>query len=54
MKFLTAQLALFLEQRGAKRNLIFLLRFLAMLVILILLYSVSFHVLMEQEGRHFS
>ena len=54
MKFLTAQLALFLEQRGAKRNLIFLLRFLAMLVILILLYSVIFHVLMEQEGRHFS
>ncbi|MBM4107424.1 MAG: potassium channel protein [Phycisphaerae bacterium] len=54
MKYLTAQIAFLLRQRKAKRNIVYLLRFVAVLVGLVLLYSVVFHYLMELEGREHS
>ena len=55
MKTLGTQIATFLSTRDATRNLATLLKFLAALVALILLYTVLFHVIMDQvEGRRFS
>lgn len=51
MKFLPAQLSYFVETTGMRRNLRLLLRFLAILVLMIAVYSVLFHVIMEHEGQ---
>lgn len=51
MKFLTAQLLHFLHDRPSRVNMLALLRFLAILVGLVTLYSVLFHYLMAYEGR---
>ena len=51
MKFLTAQLLHFLHDRPSRVNMLALLRFLAVLVGLVTLYSVLFHYLMAYEGR---
>lgn len=51
MKFLPAQLSYFVETTGMRRNLRLLLRFLAILVLMIAAYSVLFHVIMEYEGQ---
>lgn len=51
MKFLTAQLLHFLRDRPSRVNMLALLRFLAVLVGLVTLYSVLFHYLMAYEGR---
>ncbi len=54
MKFLSAQLTIFLQQRGARRNMFFLLRFLLLLISLIALFSILFHYIMQFEGRTYS
>ncbi len=54
MKFLSSQIALFMQQRSTRRNIEFLLRFFAMLVGLIVLYSILFHFIMQYEGRSYT
>ncbi len=54
MKFISAQLSIFLQQRGARRNVFFLLRFLLLLITLIAAYSILFHYIMQYEGRTYS
>ncbi len=54
MKFLPAQLAYMVETTSMRRNLTVLLRFLAALVLMISVYSVLFHVIMEMEGQYHS
>ena len=54
MKFLPAQLAYMVETTSMRRNLRILLRFMALLVLLIAVYSVLFHVIMEYEGQNHS
>ncbi len=54
MKFISAQLTVFLQTRGAKRNMFFLLRFILLLIFLIAVYSVIFHYIMQFEGRSYS
>ncbi len=54
MKFLSSQLTIFMQERGARRNVFFLLRFLLLLVLMIVLYSIIFHYIMQFEGRTYS
>lgn len=54
MKYVPAQVVHFLRQRGAKRNLGALARFMFALLGLITLYSIVFHYVMQYEGREFS
>jgi hypothetical protein len=51
MKFLVSQLLYFLRDRPSRVNLFALLRFLAVLLAMVTLYSVAFHYLMAYEGR---
>lgn len=44
----------FLETRTSRQNLLALFKLLGVLALLVTLFSVSFHVLMEREGQHFS
>jgi voltage-gated potassium channel len=54
MKFITAQLAFFLQNRTAQRNLRLLRKFLLFLLALIVFYGVVFHFLMAAEGQSHS
>ena len=54
MKFLPAQFSYFVETTAMRRNLRLLIRFIAILVALIVVYSVLFHVIMEYEGQDHS
>lgn len=54
MKTLSTQIIYFLRQRPSRMNIVNLLRFIAVLALLITVYSVIFHVIMEQEGRSYS
>lgn len=54
MKFLAAQVTYLLQDRTARRNIAFLLKFVLLLVGVIVLYSVLFHFIMEQEGQAYS
>ncbi len=54
MKFISSQLTVFMQQRGARRNIFFLLRFLLLLLFMITLYSIVFHYIMQFEGRTYS
>ncbi|MDM8214919.1 NAD-binding protein [Desulfovibrio piger] len=54
MKFLTSQISLFMQQRGMRRNIGFLMRFIFMLLTLIAIYSIVFHYIMEYEQRSYS
>ncbi len=54
MKFLPAQLAYLLQSGTARRDLGLLSRFVAFLVVMIVAYSVVFHLLMEAEGQRHS
>lgn len=54
MKFFTSQLSYFLSNRTTKVNIKRLLRFLAGLITLIIVYSVIFHFIMVYEGQQFS
>jgi voltage-gated potassium channel len=51
MKAFTAQLAFFLQNRDARRNVRLLVRFLIVLLLIILAYSVVFHFVMLAEGQ---
>ncbi len=54
MKSLVAVLSAFLENRSSRTNMKALLRLLLVLFSLVAIYSVLFHVLMENEGQHHS
>lgn len=54
MKSISSQLTLFLQQRPSRRNIRILLRFFAILGLLVVIYSSLFHLIMLAEGRHFS
>lgn len=54
MKFLSSQITLFMQQHSVRRNIGFLLRFFAMLLGLIIVYSILFHYIMQHEDRSFS
>ncbi len=50
MKFLTSQLSAFVRKTG-RRNVRLLLRFMAVLAVMVVVYSVLFHILMAVEGQ---
>ena len=54
MKFVPAQLTAFLTQRGARRDLRGLFRYLLLLGLIVGAYTAIFHVLMLQEGQQHS
>lgn len=54
MKFLGAQLSYFFQSHETRRNFRLLARFLALLTIMVVTYSLLFHVLMEREDQHHS
>jgi voltage-gated potassium channel len=54
MKFLTPQLAYLLQQQETRSNLAALLKYLAFLAGIVLLYSVLFHLMMLHEGQQHS
>ena len=54
MKFLPSQLLYFFNNKSAQRNLVLLAKFFGFLLIMVVLYSVFFHLIMLYEGRDFS
>ncbi len=54
MKYLPSQLIYIFRTPGSQRNLRLLCRFLIVLVLLVILYSILFHYIMEMEGQRFS
>ena len=54
MKFLPAQLLYFFQIRTAKRNVRLLAKFMVLIALTVVLYSVLFHFIMEYEGKQFS
>jgi voltage-gated potassium channel len=54
MKSLVAVIAAFMGNRSSRSNFKTLLRLISVLVLLVLLYSVLFHLVMEREGQHYS
>lgn len=54
MTILSEQVTDFIKQHGVKRNIQFLFRFCSMLVIMVVAFSILFHVLMHFEGREFT
>jgi Trk K+ transport system NAD-binding subunit len=54
MKSLVAVIAAFMGNRSSRSNFKTLLRLLSVLFGLVAVYSVTFHFMMEREGRHFS
>ena len=54
MKYLSSQILAFLQQRGVRRNINYLKRFIGMLLLMIIGYSVLFHYIMAYEGRSLS
>lgn len=54
MKYLPSQLMYFLQSREATKKIRSLLKFIAFLSVLVVIYSLLFHFLMEYEGRQYS
>ncbi len=54
MKFVAFQMASFLKQTGTRRNVAYFLRFLALLIALIAIFSIIFHYIMMYEGQEHS
>lgn len=54
MKFLTSQLSYFLKPATSRRNVRLLFRFIVALIILVFVFTVIFHVLMQMEGQSHS
>lgn len=54
MKFLTSQIMSLVRDRSSRVKLRILVRFLIVLVLLVTVYSVMFHFIMEYEGRRYS
>ncbi len=54
MKFIFSQMAFFLAEQSNRRNMRVMMRFIIFVLLLILVYSFSFHCIMEREGQSFS
>ena len=54
MKFMLSQLTYFIQNKTMKKNLRNLSKFLAVIAVAILLYSILFHFIMEYEGKQYS
>lgn len=54
MKFLPAQISFFFQSRTTRKNIRRLVKFFLLLSVLIVLYSILFHVIMEYEEREFT
>ncbi len=54
MKYVVSQMTTFMQQTGVRRNVGYFLRFLLILVVLIVVYSLLFHYIMEFEGKKHS
>ncbi len=54
MKFVIPEIMYFLRSRTTKRNVVVLWKYLGFLLLVISLYSILFHVLMDYEGRDYS
>jgi len=54
MKYNPAVLSYFFQRESTKRNVRQLLKFLLVLTVLVVVYSVLFHFIMEAEGKHHS
>ncbi len=54
MKYLPSQLIYFLRSKTTQRNVLLLLKFLLFLTVLIIVFSIIFHIIMLWEGRSFS
>lgn len=54
MKFFSSQIAYFIANKNAKTNISRLLQFMGVLLILIAIYGVLFHIIMEMEGQKHS
>ena len=54
MKYLPSQLVYFLQNKTMRKNIGKLSKFLAVIVVTIVIYSILFHYIMEYEGRQFS
>lgn len=54
MKTFTAQISYFIRQSAGRRNVRLMLRFIGVLAVLVTVYSIIFHFIMELEGRQFS
>lgn len=54
MKAIASIITTFLENRTSRQNLLVLVRLVIVLVVLVTIFSVLFHVLMEREGQHHS
>jgi len=54
MKFLSSQVAAFLEKGSSRRNFNLLVKFLLILLLMIIVYSVGFHLIMSWEGQKHS
>ena len=54
MKFVGSQLAYYMKDREFKNNSKILLKYVVLLVIVIIIYSILFHFIMELEGQNHS
>ncbi len=54
MKFFSSQISYFIANKNTKVNISRLLKFLGILVILVVVYGVLFHIIMEMEGQKHS
>lgn len=54
MKFSTSQMMVFFQERRTQRNVRALMNFVLVLVVLIVVYSILFHMIMERESQHHS
>ena len=54
MKFMTSQLMYMVQKQSNKRNVGFLARFFAILILMVTVYSILFHFIMESEGQDHS
>ncbi len=54
MKFLPSILSYFFQKKSSVRNVKILLKFLLFLVLMVTVYSIVFHFIMDAEGREFS
>ena len=54
MKFIFSQMAFFMAQQSNRRNMRFMLRFTLFVLVLIFIYSVLFHYIMDWEQRYYS
>jgi Trk K+ transport system NAD-binding subunit len=54
MKFFSSQISYFISNKNTKVNIARLLKFLGILVVLISIYGVLFHIIMEREGQDHS